>query len=204
MSARGDLASLPHRTACAAYRATNLSLMTPLPTPTERGDMLGFFRAKVVPVVAAAATVMSLSGCELPVVPSGDGGRPSRNAAIAAAAEGKLTLRIVPEDKGPRTYYFGDATEPVGLAGLVNKLETARRLRPSETTLHLYTYPGVNGYDVVVAMRAASRMGIQRVEGVADFTDDASFLARMRWQHWSETLEPLPQRPERPDSVVNK
>ncbi len=153
------------------------------------------------PLVLLLAAI-AFNGCNLPMDnPSTDGG--DANVAVAQAADGKLTLRVLAADAGTPRYLFADANSAIGLAELTNRLVAASAARPSATTLYVYTYSGASGYDVLRALDAATIAGLERVEGVADFTDDSSDRARANWKSWSKTLEKQ-QSPSVSDSTLGE
>lgn len=158
-------------------------------------------RLSVIGVIAILAVQGCQSTSDRPITGTAHSVA-SSNLAVAHAAEGRLTLRVIADSTSQQRYLFAADSTPIGLAELTNRLEAARRAAPEQTTLEIYTYPGALGYDVLMAMNAAREAGVGRVEGIADFSDDDGKLAREEWKQWSRNLAADGPGAARPDTSV--
>jgi len=138
---------------------------------------------------SAAALILAASACD------------SRDRAIAAPGSGLraaspsenvVTIRV--HGKGQ---YAVDEAKGLGPGDLQPTVARKYAARPGTKVVRVLGYPGVSGYDVVVAVNAARAAGARRVDGVADYSDDGS---TGNHKTWSEAIEPLPAS-ERPDTV---
>jgi hypothetical protein len=103
-------------------------------------------------------------------------------------------------------YFIGNDPAAVPEDQLPSRIQEAVSAHPSgnERTLRVLAYPGVLGYDLAVVTNAARAVDVQRIEGIAEYTDDASPLRkRTEWKRWVHDLEPLPAagRESRTDEV---
>lgn len=140
-------------------------------------------------LVSAVALILTAAACD------------SRDRAVAAPgsalrktspSENVVTVRV----HGKGRYEVEDAKN-LGERDLQPALSRKYAERSGTKVVRVLGYPGVTGYDVVLAVNAARAAGARRVDGVADFSDDGS---TGNHKTWSEAIEPLPAS-ERPDTA---
>lgn len=147
--------------------------------------------------------VSTLGACADSTGARPDDGSESPVLAVREAASGRVTLRILGEGEGTRRYLLGTSPDTLRYPELVARLEALPAGVPSDSTLFVYTYPEARGYDVVRAMNAAEAVGFRVVRGVADYSNDESLLARMKWKEWEQRMNPDSSRQaRRADSMI--
>ena len=132
-------------------------------------------------IATAAALMLMGAACD------------SRDKAIAAPgsslrspspSENVVTIKV----HGKGRYEIGEAKN-LGERDLQTALSRKYAARSGTKVVRVLGYPGVTGYDVVLAVNAARAAGARRVDGVADYSEDG---ATGIYKTWSEEIEPLP------------
>jgi hypothetical protein len=151
-------------------------------------------RKKGVPLRLALLPFFALASCKDSALatPEKSGANATRNVAEQMAVDGAVTLRIRADSANPRRFWFGNLSDPSGFADVSTRLSNARRETTDATTLYLFTYEGAAGFDVIRVLNRAKDLGFARVEAVADYSDDASLVARRKWKRWTEDLHARP------------
>jgi biopolymer transport protein ExbD len=131
-------------------------------------------------LAGAVALVLAVAACDSRrgIADQGTGLR------AASPSENVVTIRV----HGKGRYAVDDAKN-LGERDLGSVLSRKYAARPGTKVVRVLGYPGVSGYDVVLAVNAARAAGARRVDGIADFSEDGS---TGNHKTWSEEIEPLP------------
>lgn len=144
-------------------------------------------RALLLP--AACALVFVLAGCD-----SAKGGDAPELVAREHAGGALPTIRIHPHGR----YYFEGDAQPVPADQLVDRIRGAFTTADAqrERRLRVLAYPGVEGYDVVLVTNQAREAGVHWIDGIAEYTDDASPIRQKTvWKRWQHELVSIPRHP---------
>lgn len=144
---------------------------------------------KMRAVCALVITLLMAAACD------------SREAAIAAPSsavraaspsENVVTIRVLGKEQ-----YALEEGKKLSAGGLKAAVASRYSRGSGTRVVRVLGYPGITGYDVVLAVNAAREAGARRVDGIADYSDDGS---TGNHKVWSEAIEPLPAS-ARPDTA---
>lgn len=110
---------------------------------------------------------------------------PSSSFTAASPAENVVTVRV----QGQGRYVIDSMEGIVTEKDLPSAVAARYEGGSGQRVVRVLGYPGVTGYDVVLAVNAARAAGARRVDGVADYSEDGSSGNN---KVWSEPMEPLP------------
>ncbi|CAN5749215.1 hypothetical protein BH23GEM3_BH23GEM3_20380 [soil metagenome] len=148
--------------------------------------------ARILVVILGSAALISAAGCDV--------GSQRRSAADEAAlltgpvGEVVPTVRIKPGSR----YYVGNDQFPVSATHLSGQIRAFYTVDDAQgvRVLRVLAYQGVGGYDATIVTNAARDAGVHRIEGIAEYTDDASAIRqRLVWKRWEHDLAALPVYP---------
>ena len=131
--------------------------------------------------VFAVAVLLIVTACG-----SREGAVVASKSGLPAKSPGEnvVTIKVLGSGK-----YAVDAATGIGQGQLQSAVASRYAGGSGTRVVRVLGYPGVTGYDVVMAVNAARAAGARRVDGIAEYTDDGSSGNN---KVWSEPMEPLP------------